>query len=288
MKLLNAFTVDVEDYFQVSAFEKDIRRDRWHEYDSRVVANTHRILKLLDRNGTKATFFVLGWIASQHPQLVSEIRNRGHEIGSHGFWHRLAYGQTPRDFRKDVQRSRDVLTNITGDPVTAYRAASFSITKQSLWALEILAEEGFTVDSSIYPIRHDRYGIPHAKPGISRVSTPSGPLWEVPPPVVRFGRLSLPVGGGGYFRLYPLAWTLRCLAGINRTARRSFAFYVHPWELDAGQPRLQAGSALARFRHRVNLSQTERKLDVLLRTFRFGRLREVIEQTASRRSNGAS
>ena len=216
--IVNAFTVDVEDYFQVSAFEKHIPRDQWDRWESRVEANTHRMLQLLDRHGVKATFFVLGWLGERYPQLVRDIHSCGHEIGSHGYWHRLIYRQSPAEFRADLRRSRDVLQDAIGQPVTAHRAASFSITKQSLWALEILVEEGFLVDSSIFPVRHDRYGIPGAEPRLHRLTTTAGYLWEFPPSVVRFAGLNVPVGGGGYFRLYPLSVD-RVLSSQNQPRR---------------------------------------------------------------------
>jgi len=197
--LVNAFTVDVEDYYQVSAFETDIDRDHWGRYESRVARNTHRMLELLDRYHVKATFFVLGWVADRDPGLVRDIHEAGHEVGSHSYWHRLVYGQSPQQFREDLRRSVEAIEAAIGQPVTAYRAPSFSITNQSLWAREILAEEGFLVDSSVYPIHHHRYGIPDAKPGIHRTVTPAGSLWEFPPSVVRCKRVNLPVGGGGYF-----------------------------------------------------------------------------------------
>lgn len=274
--MLNVFTVDVEDYFQVSAFEKHVRRDQWGQWESRVVSNTHRILQLLDRHHVRATFFVLGWVAQRHPRLVREIHACGHEIGSHGYWHRLVYQQTPEEFRTDLRRSRDALQETLGRPVTAYRAASFSITRQSLWALEILVEEGFLADSSVFPIRHDRYGIPDAEPGPHRLETPAGSLWEFPPSVARFAGMNLPVGGGGYFRLSPLPWTLFCLRRINRVRRQPFVFYVHPWELDPEQPRIRAASRTSRFRHCVGLSRNEAKLDGLLRSFPFGRLCDAV------------
>jgi polysaccharide deacetylase family protein (PEP-CTERM system associated) len=276
MSILNAFTVDVEDYYQVSAFEKHVHRDEWDQWESRVVASTQRLLTLLDRHSVKGTFFVLGWVAQRYPQLVREIHDRGHEIGSHGYWHRLIYENSPEEFRADLRRSRDVLEDVTGVRVTAHRAASFSITARSLWALEILAEEGFTVDSSIFPIRHDRYGIPGAEPRLHQLTTPAGQLWEFPPSVARFGRMNLPVSGGGYFRLYPFVLTSYCLRKINR-ARHAFMFYVHPWEVDPDQPRVPARSKLTRFRHYVGLRGTERKLDRLLTRFRFGRVSDVIE-----------
>jgi len=286
MDIVNAFTVDVEDYFQVSAFENDIRRDQWDQFESRVVANTKRILELLARHDVRATFFVLGWVARQYPELVREIHSAGHEIGSHSFWHRLIYTQTPDEFRTDLRQSRDVLADIIGEPITGYRAPSFSITRQSLWALDILAEEGFRIDSSVFPIYHDRYGIPNAKPRIHQITTSAGPLWEFPPSIFRIAGLNLPVGGGGYFRLYPLWCTICCLSAVNRKARQPFMFYIHPWEVDAEQPRLGAGSRMSRFRHTVNLSRTERKLDALLRGFHFGPLCDMIEQVHQSAGNG--
>ena len=282
MPVLNAFTVDVEDYFQVSAFEKDVSRHDWDRYDCRVVENTQRMLELLDRHGVRATFFVLGWIAERYPELVQQIHAAGHEIGSHGYWHRLIYEQTPEEFRDDLCRSRDILMDIIGQRIEAYRAPSFSVTKQSLWALEILVEEGFQIDSSVFPIHHDRYGIPGAEPRLHVIETPAGPLWEFPPSVAKIAGLHVPVGGGGYFRLSPLRWTCRYLRRINRAEGQPFMFFVHPWELDPGQPRIQTHSRLSRFRHYVNLSSNERKLTALLQRFRFGRLCDVIGRQTTR------
>jgi len=279
--LLNILTVDVEDYFQVSAFERDISRDQWNRYDGRVVSNTHRVLKLLDRHGVCATFFVLGWVARRYPRLVRDIHAAGHQIGSHGYWHRLVYDQSPEQFRSDLQQSRDVLADTIGEPVTAYRAPSFSITKRSLWALDILVEEGFLFDSSIFPVYHDRYGIPDAKPTIHRIATSAGPLWEFPPSVIRFARLNVPICGGGYFRLYPLKLTLRVLSSANRKSGRPFVFYIHPWELDPEQPRLRAGSRLSRARHYLNLASTEKKLGIVLDQYPFGRLCDVAGEEQS-------
>ena len=273
----NALTFDVEDYYHVSAFEKHIDRAQWSQYESRVVNSTRRILKLLEKHRVRATFFVLGWVAEQSPQLVREIRDQGHEIGSHGYWHRLVYQISPEEFRADLVHARDVLQEITATPIRSYRAASFSITRQSLWALEILVEEGIRFDSSIYPVYHHRYGIPDANPAIHRIETPAGGLWEFPVSVLRIGRVNLPVSGGGYFRLYPLDWTLRFLSKINQKHGRPFVFYVHPWELDPDQPRLKVGSRVARARHYLNLGRTEEKLEVLLKKFRFGRLSDVVE-----------
>ncbi len=276
--LLNAFTVDVEDYYQVTAFEGQVERSAWPSYESRVAANTRRLLRLLERFEVRGTFFVLGWVARRFPQLVREIQRAGHEVGSHSYWHRLVYRQSPQEFRDDLVQSRRVLEDVTGAPIMAYRAPSFSITRQSLWALDILVEEGFRHDSSIFPVYHDRYGIPDAQPGVHQIPAAGGMLWEFPASVLRWGGMNIPVSGGGYFRLYPLAWTLRSLAYINRRQRRPFMFYVHPWEVDPDQPRLRVAGVKTRFRHYVNLKSTHAKLEVLLGRFRFGRLSEVIEQ----------
>ncbi|MDZ7617040.1 MAG: XrtA system polysaccharide deacetylase, partial [Patescibacteria group bacterium] len=236
------------------------------------------------RHDVKATFFVLGWVAEREPGLVREIHAAGHEIGSHGYWHRLIYRQTADEFREDLRRARAVLEDAVSAPVVAYRAPSFSITKQSQWAFEVLVEEGFQIDSSVFPIHHDRYGIPGAEPRIHRIDTPSGSLWEFPPAVVSLAGMTLPIGGGGYFRLYPLWLTCRGLARINRRERSPFLVYLHPWEVDPGQPRMAGASGLSRFRHYVNLNRTERKLDALLCRFQFGPLGDVVAAEKARRA----
>ncbi len=275
--ILNALTIDVEDYYQVSGFERHIARDRWGEYESRVVVNTERILDLLSSYSVSATFFVLGWVAERFPQLVRAIGAAGHEIGSHSYWHRLVYQQTPDQFRDDLLYSRRVLEEAGGAAVTAYRAPSFSITKQSLWALEILAAEGFTIDSSIFPIFHDRYGIPDARPHVHELETSAGPLWEFPASTERLAGVNWPVSGGGYFRLYPFGVTRRFLRRINARGE-PFMFYFHPWEIDAAQPRLQAGSRAGRWRHYLNLDGTQQKLELLLQEFRFGTISRSIAE----------
>jgi len=280
MKRLNALTIDVEDYYHVTAFEKQIARSSWNDFPSRVVANTQRLLELLAELEIQATFFVLGWVAEQFPALVRQIHAAGHEIGSHSHWHRLVYQLTPEEFRSDLLRSRAVLEDAAGTEVLCYRAPSFSITARSLWALQILAEEGFRVDSSIYPVYHDRYGIPGARHEPHLVETAAGSIWEFPASVLPLGRLALPVAGGGYFRLYPLHLSRYCLGRINRKQNRPFVFYTHPWELDPQQPRLLFGSRLSRWRHYVNLRTTPAKLRRLLSAFRFGPLREVIAEAA--------
>ncbi len=284
MEIINALSIDVEEHFHVSAFNTTIPREQWDGFPSRVVANTRRMLALLDRHGVKATFFVLGWTAKRHPALVPEIESAGHEIASHGFWHRLVYDQSPGEFRDDIRLGRDVLEDLVGHRVTTYRAPSFSITRRSLWAQQILVEEGFDVDSSVFPIHHDRYGIPGARLDIHRVDTPAGPLWEFPPSVARIGGMRLPLGGG-YFRLYPLSWSTALIRRIHRFDRRPVMFYMHPWEVDPAQPRIAAKSWISRFRHYVNLSRTEAKLSELLRQFRFASVGEVI-RTAQKDSTG--
>jgi polysaccharide deacetylase family protein (PEP-CTERM system associated) len=279
-EISNAFTVDVEDYFHVSAFERAICRSSWGSFETRVVANTQRLLDLLARHNILGTFFILGWVAERFPSLVRQIVAEGHEVGSHSYWHRLVYETTPTEFREDLRRSIGVIEDAASVRVNRYRAPSFSITRRSLWALEILVEEGIEVDSSIFPVQHDRYGIPGARPTIHVLQTSSGPLIEFPPSVACFGRFALPVGGGGYFRLYTYPMTRLLLDRINRAERRPFMFYVHPWEIDPDQPRLRAGSPISRFRHFVNLTATEQKLNRLLDDFPFGPMQTVLPHEA--------
>jgi polysaccharide deacetylase family protein (PEP-CTERM system associated) len=274
--MINAFTIDVEDYFHVSGFEHCVARCDWHHFESRVVANSHRLLDIMDDHGVQGTFFVLGWVADRHPELVEEIHRRGHEIGSHGYWHRLIYKQTPNEFREDLIRSRDRLEDIVGLRVESFRAPSFSITQRSLWALEVLVQEGFTMDSSIYPIRHDRYGIPGGQRGPHCIHTASGDLWEFPPTVARIAGMNVPVGGGGYFRLFPVGWTNLCLSRVQLRQHTPAMFYIHPWEIDPDQPRLSVTGRMNRFRHYVNLAHTERKLSRLFNEFQFGCLSDAL------------
>ncbi|MDA0658932.1 MAG: DUF3473 domain-containing protein [Planctomycetota bacterium] len=274
--LYNAFTVDVEDYFQVSAFEKTVRRSQWSNYDLRVVESTERLLELLGRHNVRGTFFILGWIARQCPQLVRKIDEAGHTIGSHSYWHRLVYEMTPDEFRTDLKMSRQVLEDLTGKTVTSYRAPSFSITRRSWWALQILAEEGFKYDSSIFPVYHDRYGVPDAQTEIHTIETEAGTLQEFPPAVYPIAKWRLPVSGGGYFRLYPYRASQHMLRQVNHNDR-PFVFYVHPWEVDPNQPVVKAGSRMSQFRHRVNLKSNYAKLDRLLSDFRFTSMERVLE-----------
>jgi polysaccharide deacetylase family protein (PEP-CTERM system associated) len=273
--ILNAFTVDVEDYYHVQAFADRIDPRRWDDYESRVVANTHRILKILDDYRIRGTFFILGWVADRHPHLVRQIQQSGHEIGCHGFWHRLIYEMSPEEFRQDLLSGAKAVEAITAQRVVAFRAPSFSITEKSLWALDILIEEGFQYDSSIFPVHHDNYGIPNAERFPHRIHNNGKGLWEFPPSVHRFWKINVPIAGGGYFRLYPARLSIRWLGRINRVERQPFLFYIHPWELDPDQPRLP-GSLRSRFRHYQNLRRTEKKLRRLLETFRFGTLTQAL------------
>jgi len=268
-------TVDVEDYFHVSAFDRVLSRDDWPAQESRVEANTERLLALLAEHRVRATCFVLGWVAERWPGLVKTIAAGGHEVASHGYWHRLVYTQTPDEFRKDLRRARGVIEDASGLRVRGYRAPSFSITARSLWALDVLAEEGYDYDASIFPIRHDRYGLPTAPRHIFRVQCAAGDLLEAPGSTVRVAGLNLPMAGGGYFRLLPYAWTRWGIDRLNRVERQPAVFYLHPWEIDPHQPRL-AAAALGRFRHYRNLDQTEVRLQRLLEEFRFAPLGEVL------------
>ncbi len=273
--VVNAMSVDVEDYYHVSAFEKLVAREQWGEFESRVGRNTDLLLELFDRHGVRATFFVLGWVAERQPALVRRLAAAGHELACHSHGHRLVYDMTPREFREDVRRARAVIEDVSGVPVRGYRAPSFSITRASLWALDILIDEGFLYDASVFPIHHDRYGIPDAPRHVHRIRRAGGAIWEVPGSTVRLGPLNLPVSGGGYFRILPYAWTRWGIARSNAREGRPVVFYLHPWELDPEQPRLEA-SALSRFRHYTGLRHTRARLSRLLSGFRFAPVADLV------------
>lgn len=270
--ILNAMTVDVEEHFQVSAFDSMVSRDEWDRHPSRVEANSERLLDLFDELDIRATFFVLGHVAERRPGLVGRIAARGHEIASHGHSHKLVYNQTAEEFARETALSRRILQDASGQPVEAYRAASFSIGRRNLWALDVIADAGFTRDSSLFPIVHDRYGIPGAPRRIHRLTTPAGrTLLEFPPSTLRIGKAVLPVGGGGYLRLYPAMFTRWAFARLNRREAMPAVVFVHPWEVDPEQPRI-AAPALSRFRHYTGLGTTLAKLRYLAAHFRFGPL----------------
>jgi polysaccharide deacetylase family protein (PEP-CTERM system associated) len=275
--VVNAMSIDVEDYFHVSVFDGIVPRTAWDGMESRVVANTDRLLDVFAEFGTRSTFFVLGWVGERHPDLVRRIADRGHEIASHGYAHRLIYDQTREAFREDVRRAKALLEDAAGRRVVGYRAPSYSITPRSLWALDVLVEEGYEYDSSIFPIRHDRYGIPVSDRRPYVIERKVGTLIEVPGSTTRFGPLNLPVAGGGYFRILPYWWTRWGIARVNRLERRPAIFYLHPWEIDSDQPRLQAGR-LGQFRHYRHLDQTELRLRQLLTDFRFDAIDSVVAQ----------
>jgi len=276
--------VDVEDYFQVSGFEDVVPRASWGRYESRVERNTERLLALLDEVGVRGTFFVLGWTAERHPGLVRRIRGAGHELGCHSHLHRLVYRLRPEEFRRDTRRAVAALEDAIGERVVGYRAPSFSITRQSLWALEVLAEEGFRYDSSIYPIRRDRYGLPGAPRHAFSVQVAGAALVEVPPSSVRWLGMTLPVGGGGYLRLCPAPLFRRALERVIQGEGRPAVLYVHPWELDPDQPRIAAGSRLSRFRQYVNLGRTEGRLRALLRRWPFAPVGDLLPRLARGRA----
>jgi polysaccharide deacetylase family protein (PEP-CTERM system associated) len=273
--IVNAISVDVEDYYHVSVFDGVLPRSAWPSLESRVCRNTERLLDLFDEYEVKGTFFVLGLVGEQFPELVLQIASRGHEVASHGFAHRLIYDQTPTAFRADVRRAKALLEDACGCRVTGYRAPSYSITPRSLWALDILLEEGYQYDSSIFPIHHDRYGIPVSQRSPYIIGRKSGSLVEVPASTTTVGPLNLPVAGGGYFRILPYSWAKWGISRVNRIDRRPVVFYLHPWEIDPEQPRLHAGR-LGAFRHYRNLDQTERRLRRLLSDFRFGTMESLV------------
>lgn len=275
--VLNALTVDVEDYFQVSGFAASIPMSHWDAMESRVCRNTERLLHLFDESGTRATFFMLGWVAERFPSLVKTIHRAGHELASHGYDHGLVYDSTPERFADDIRRARTAIADASGVVVDGYRAPSFSITDRSLWALDVLIAEGYRFDSSIFPIRHDRYGIPTWSRHIHRLHRPGGAIWELPGSTVSRIGMNLPIGGGGYFRLLPYAWTRHGIAALNRREGQPAIFYVHPWEIDPEQPRLHA-AALSRLRHYRNLDKTESRLRRLLSEFSFGSVSDVLAQ----------
>jgi len=319
--MTNALTIDIEDYFQVQAFSHVVRYEDWDKYESRVERNTHRLLEILSGQGrtlygehrtvnpgkVTATFFCLGWIAERYPGLIKEIQAQGHEIACHGYAHRLIYQQTREEFKEDLHRAKAILEEIIGRKVIGYRAPSYSITNQSLWAFEVLVEEGFKYDSSIFPIRHDFYGMPEAPrfpflvslngtgtPEFKQLSfcnidqkTPnfelrtSNYIIEFPLTTSPFGRFNLPIAGGGYFRLFPYFLVSQRLKRINQVESQPFVFYLHPWEVDPDQPKFKKAGLKSRFRHYHNLTQTEGRLKRLLKDFNFSPLKDLLPISAA-------
>lgn len=289
--MLNALTIDVEDYFQVNAFVRQVRRDEWDRYPLRVEQNTRRILELLDEFEIKATFFVLGWVAERVPGLVKEIHAKGHEIACHGYGHDLIYSIGPEAFRADIRRSKQILEDQCGQQVHGYRAPSYSITGRSLWALDILIEEGFSYDSSIFPVYHDTYGVPDAPRFPHVINRPAGSISEFPLTTypLRLGKKEyrLPIAGGGYLRLLPAELIRRGIESINRQEQQPAVLYFHPWEIDPEQPRIKAGLK-SRFRHYLNLHKTEDKLRHLLLQLPFGTMKDTLENSRNAMENAAA
>jgi polysaccharide deacetylase family protein (PEP-CTERM system associated) len=270
----NAMTVDVEDYFQVSAFAPYIPRESWPSIACRVESNIDRILALLDNENTKATFFTLGWIAERYPSMVRRIVAGGHELASHGWAHYRVSDQEPAEFRDDVTRSKAVLEDIGGQTVLGYRAPSFSIGRHNQWALGVLEESGYRYSSSIYPVQHDHYGIPDA-PRFAYYPHGNGGLLELPITTMRLFSRNIPAGGGGYFRLWPYPVSRWFLQRLNRLEQRSAIFYFHPWEIDHQQPRQKAISIKTRFRHYYNLHRMEERIKFLTRDFKWDRMDRI-------------
>jgi polysaccharide deacetylase family protein (PEP-CTERM system associated) len=273
---VNAMTVDVEDYFHVSALAETISRKDWATMEYRAEQSTERLLEMFAQRDIKATFFVLGWVTQRSPQLIRRIHDAGHEIACHGLTHELVYRQTPEVFRTETRESKAMLEDAIGAPVIGYRAASYSITNESLWALDILCDLGFEYDSSIFPIAHDRYGIPGASTRPGRIKAPNGrEIVEFPLSTKKLLGMRVPVAGGGYFRLMPYWFTRWALNSVNRDDDLPFVFYLHPWEIDPEQPRVRA-SWLSRFRHYNNLDVCEERLRALIGDFRFSTMRNLL------------
>ena len=293
----NALSVDVEDYYHVSAFERYVRQDQWTSYPSRVANNTRRIIDILEEHGVTATFFILGWVAEREPTLVREIYRRGHEVASHGYNHRRVTTQTRTEFRDDIRRSKSLLEDLTGATVSGYRAPSYSISLNCLWAFDELVESGYRYDSSVFPVRHDFYGIPNwprfpfyvvkksneewipdntGSPCDMKSTGNGSRLLEIPITTARVAGRNMPIAGGGYFRLFPYFVTHWGLQQINSAENRPFVFYLHPWEIDPDQPRMTGIGIKTRFRHYLNLHSTEQRFRNLLMDFKFSPLSTLI------------
>jgi polysaccharide deacetylase family protein (PEP-CTERM system associated) len=273
----NALSVDLEDYYHVSAFRHNLTEGQWCSQENRVERNTDLLLQSFDEAGCKATFFTLGWVAEQHPQVIRRVVEQGHEIACHSLRHRIVNEMSPEEFREDTRRAKELLENVSGTQVRGYRAPSFSITDRSLWALEILAGLGFTYDSSIFPVRHADYGMPEVSRASFVVETRLGPIIEIPMTTLEFAGKRSPLGGGAYLRLLPYWYTRWGIRYVNNYENRSVCVYVHPWEIDPGQPRLK-GSLTARLRHTLGLGGLQKKLRSLLRDFEFCPVSMLLEE----------
>jgi len=276
--LLNALTVDVEDYYHATSFAPYLSDKEWSYLPSRIEGNVMRILEILDAYGVKATFFVLGWIAKRHPSLIRAIHSAGHEIACHGYSHRLVYRTTPEEFRLDLKQAKSIIEDSIGSNINGFRATSYSFVKTTLWALDILIEEGFLYDSSIFPIHHDRYGIPywHRFPHI--ISRSAGYIFELPPSTLRVFKNNIPIAGGAYLRFIPLSIITWGIKRINKTESKPAVIYLHPWEIDGRQPRFKV-RRLTGLRHYTGLDGVEDKLIKILQKFEFGSISDVINKS---------
>jgi len=280
-QMYNALTIDVEDYFMVTAFSDVVKTEDWSKYESRVENNTLQILDILDEYRVSATFFTLGWVAEHYPKLVREIHRRGHEVASHGYNHRLTYDLSLQEFREDVRRSKALLEDIIGESIVGYRATSYSILKKSLWALDILIEEGFTYDSSIFPIHHDIYGYPEfSRFPVNIHREGVGDILEIPISTINILGKNIPIAGGGYLRFFPIRFTEWGIHRLNEKEGKPVIVYIHPWELDPKQPRLN-GRRRSIFRHYINMETTSSKLRSLLSKFKFGPINKVFHPCTS-------
>ena len=278
-RMRNVLTVDVEDYFQVSAFAPYVHRGEWDKLECRVERNVERILAQLEDHSVKATFFTLGWIAERYPQTIRQIVNSGHELASHGFGHQRVSDLDRRAFESDVKRAKVTLEDVAGVRIRGYRAPSFSINRSNLWAFDVLRETGHEYSSSVYPVRHDHYGMPDAPRFAHRLNNG---LIEIPATTARIAGKNLPSGGGGFFRLLPYFVSRMLIAQVNRFDRQAAVFYFHPWEIDVDQPRIVGIDARTRFRHYVNIKHVAGRLDRLLTDFSGGRMDEVFLGGAAR------
>jgi polysaccharide deacetylase family protein (PEP-CTERM system associated) len=272
---VHCLTFGVEEHFQISRFDSPMRRRHWNSYESRVAANIARVLELLDEHHTRATFFVLGWVAERRPELVKTIAACGHEIASYGYNHELVTAQTPDLFREDAKKAKVILEDLTGRPVQGYRAPGFAITSETSWALPILVEEGYTYDSSILPVREDHGGIPGSWPWSHLRETSAGPIWEVPPTTARMAGMRWLIAGGPYFRLLPF-WLLKVLLQGNSRDSHGLVMYFHAWEFDRNHPRME-GPFLSQLLHYLHFHQTEKRLSSLLKQFAFAPIRDQID-----------
>lgn len=279
-KIINAMTVDVEDYFQVGAFENDIDRRDWESLDCRVERNIDAILKMFDDHSVKATFFTLGWIAQRYPHMIRQIVENGHELASHGMAHRRVSDQSRTEFEEDVKSSKTLLEEIGGQEVKGYRAPSFSIGEKNIWALDVLSDAGYLYSSSIYPIRHDHYGMPSA-PRFAFHPIKGKEFFEMPVTTAEFIGHKVPCGGGGYFRLLPYELSKYAMSRVNKKDQQACIFYFHPWEIDPGQPRQHQASLKSKFRHYTNLGRMEGKIRKILSAFDWGRMDDIFLKRVS-------